>query len=244
MRCLLWTSLAALIVFISGALVYADETTSSAERWVTGDRVNLRTLPDRVAKSKGLLAKGEAVVFLEAEEGWTKVQSARLGEGWVAKDYLCLTKPETVSRGDYGRVNELLAYAKRWLGVPYRYGGSTPNAFDCSGFTAYVYESFGYRFPHSSVEQAQLGMEVSREQLMPGDLLFFNTVGDRISHVGIYLGEGLFIHASSGRGLVTITPVDQGYYKKRYVCARRFLQKQDEFPDPVRTLEFVTGREE
>ncbi|HHZ19366.1 MAG TPA: C40 family peptidase [Firmicutes bacterium] len=242
MRNRLWFSILIIMALACfPAFVHGEEAASSpAACWITGDRVNLRTMPSRDAKSMGLLGKGEEVALLEAGEGWTRVRSSRLGEGWVANAYICLARPESVSRGDYGRVNELLAYAKRWLGVPYRYGGSTPHAFDCSGFTAYVFKNFGYSLPHSSVGQAQLGTVVTRDQLLPGDLVFFNTVGDRISHVGIYLGDGLFIHASSGSGQVTITPLNKGYYQKRYVCARRYLQPTGVLPERERTLELVT----
>lgn len=243
-RCLLLGIVVIVFVLTCTSLINAEESIPSAARWIKGDRVNLRSFPDLTSGIKGLLDKGEEVVLLEATESWTRVQSSRLGEGWVYNSYLGVTRPDPVSRGSYGRVKELLAYAKQWLGVPYRYGGSTPQAFDCSGFTAYVYQYFGYRLPHSSVGQAQLGVGVSKDQLAPGDLLFFNTVGTRISHVGIYLGEGIFIHASSGKGQVTTSCLNRAYYEKRYVCARRFLQTGDASVERGATIELNTGRED
>ncbi|SEF90010.1 NlpC/P60 family protein [Caloramator fervidus] len=119
---------------------------------------------------------------------------------------------------------QLVSYATRFLGTRYRYSGQTPFGFDCSGFTSYVYRCFGYNIPHSSKEQYKIGVRVSKSQLLPGDLVFFNTNRKGISHVGIYIGNGKFIHASSGKGYVTITSLNDSYYLKRYVGAVRVFR--------------------
>ncbi|MCS7065199.1 MAG: LysM peptidoglycan-binding domain-containing C40 family peptidase [Fimbriimonadales bacterium] len=115
----------------------------------------------------------------------------------------------------------VLEIASRYLGRPYRYGGSSSRGFDCSGFALHVYRSVGVNLPHSSSAQARVGKPVPRHQLQPGDLVFFRTRGRRISHVGIYIGNGKFIHASSARGRVRIDSLNEGYYKRRYAGARR-----------------------
>jgi cell wall-associated NlpC family hydrolase len=84
-----------------------------------------------------------------------------------------------------------VAYAKRFLGVPYRWGGSGPSGFDCSGLVRYVYKRFGVDLPHSSYADFDLGRRVGRRRLRPGDLVFFSGLG----HVGLYVGHGRFIHA-------------------------------------------------
>jgi len=84
-----------------------------------------------------------------------------------------------------------VAYAKRFIGVPYRWGGSSPGGFDCSGLVRYVYQRFGVHLPHSSYADFNLGRRVGRWALKPGDLVFFSGVG----HVGLYVGHGRFIHA-------------------------------------------------
>ncbi len=108
------------------------------------------------------------------------------------------------------------------VGVDYKYGGTTKNGFDCSGFTMFVFAKFGIDLPHQSGSQAQLGSKVDRSELKSGDLVFFNTSGNGISHVGIYMGGGSFAHASSSRGVI-IANLDESYYQKRYVTARRIL---------------------
>lgn len=108
------------------------------------------------------------------------------------------------------------------MGVGYKYGGTTTSGFDCSGFTSYVFEQFGIELPRTSRDQATVGTKVAKSELQAGDLVFFNTSGKGISHVGIYLGDGTFAHASTSRGVI-ITELSDSYYAKRYVTARRIL---------------------
>lgn len=121
--------------------------------------------------------------------------------------------------------DKLVAFAKTQLGKPYRYGSPGPNSFDCSGFTSYVYKNaLGVGISRSSRTQAGNGKYVSANELLPGDLVFFNTSGKGISHVGIYIGNGQMIHASSGANMrVIVSDIFSGYYKSKYVTARRIL---------------------
>jgi len=115
-------------------------------------------------------------------------------------------------------VNEL-------IGAKYRYGGASPEGFDCSGFTMYVFAQFGIELSHQSKAQAKEGIWVAKENLRPGDLVFFNTDGKGISHVGIYMGNGEFAHAATDDGIV-LTSLNDRYYAKRYVTARRILSDE------------------
>jgi hypothetical protein len=115
-------------------------------------------------------------------------------------------------------VNEL-------LGAKYKYGGTTPDGFDCSGFTQYVFKAFGIDLPHQSKAQAKEGTYVEKKDLRPGDLVFFNTNGKDISHVGIYLGDGVFVHSASNKGVVK-SKLSESYYAQRYVTARRILDDE------------------
>ncbi|GGN93843.1 C40 family peptidase [Saccharibacillus kuerlensis] len=107
-----------------------------------------------------------------------------------------------------------------YVGVPYKWGGTTKNGMDCSGFILAVFDHFNIDLPRVSRDQAKTGTPVARENLRPGDLVFFNTSGKGISHVGIYVENNKFAHASSSKG-VTLSRMDQGYFATRYVTARR-----------------------
>jgi cell wall-associated NlpC family hydrolase len=110
------------------------------------------------------------------------------------------------------------------LGVPYLYGGTGKNGMDCSAFTSRVYESAtGSPLPRSTSEQYDRGEDVEREDLRFGDLVFFNTTGRSPSHVGIYIEDDLFAHASVTYG-VTISSLESSYYNKRFVGARRIIR--------------------
>ncbi|MCS7191498.1 MAG: C40 family peptidase [Armatimonadetes bacterium] len=118
----------------------------------------------------------------------------------------------------------LVENARKYLGIRYRYGGSSPSrGFDCSGFVYYLLSRHGIRAPHSAAALFRIGKPISKSELKPGDLVFFKNTARRrgITHVGIYIGNGKFIHASSGRGRVTITSLRDSYYAARFVGARR-----------------------
>jgi len=119
----------------------------------------------------------------------------------------------------------MMATIAEWLETPYSYGSDGAEAgIDCSAFTREVFEQAAdITLPRSSAEQAQVGRRVLRNELKFGDLVFFRTRGRSISHVGIYLGDDLFAHASSGSG-VTISSLDSTYFNKRYAAARRVLK--------------------
>lgn len=115
--------------------------------------------------------------------------------------------------------------ASRFHGVRYRWGGSSRSGFDCSGFTRYVFRhKAGVDLPHSASAQFRRGKPVSRSELKPGDLVFFQTYRRGASHVGIYIGNGKFIHASSAGGRVRVDSLNDGYYRQRYLGARRVVQ--------------------
>lgn len=117
----------------------------------------------------------------------------------------------------------LASTALNYLGINYRFGGDTPSSgFDCSGLVRYAAEkSLGLKLPRRSAEMARLGESIKRNQLERGDLVFFNTRGQRFSHVGIYLGDNKFVHAPSTGSKVRVEDMTIGYWKKRYNGARR-----------------------
>jgi len=124
-------------------------------------------------------------------------------------------------------VHKIENLAKSFLGTPYVWGATGPNKFDCSGFTQWVYRDAGINIPRVSRDQARVGQFISYNQLQKGDMIFFDTHKKRtgrVSHVGIYLGSGNFIHASSAGKSVVIYNFDQKpFYKKRFLWGRRVL---------------------
>ena len=120
------------------------------------------------------------------------------------------------------QVEEIIQFAKKFLGTPYHYAGSTPSGFDCSGFVRHLYEkSVGQLLPRRAEEQARSTEVIEREELKPGDLVFFNTMRRAFSHVGMYVGDGKFIHAPRAGKSVKIEDMRSAYWQKRFNGARR-----------------------
>ncbi len=122
------------------------------------------------------------------------------------------------------QTNDVVTFAKSQLGVPYRYGGIDSYGFDCSGFVYFVYkEGLKRKIPRTSRDQSKYGYKINKNELQKGDLVFFDTNSKgHVNHSGIYIGDGKFIHSSSGkkRGVI-ISPLDSGFYQKNYKWARR-----------------------
>ena len=119
--------------------------------------------------------------------------------------------------------DQIVAYALQFKGYPYVYATAGPNSFDCSGFTSYVYAHFGYTLNRSSKDQLKNGVAVSKSALQPADLLLFSKNGTVVSHVGLYIGGGKFIHASTSTTGVIISDLNSTYYTQHYFAARRII---------------------
>ena len=118
--------------------------------------------------------------------------------------------------------NDIIKFAENYLGVPYVYGGSSPSGFDCSGLVYYVFRNLGYSVPRTASAQYYAGTPIKKSDLQPGDLVFFqNTSGKGISHVGIYVGNGQFIHAPSTGKVVSYANLNSTYYTSHYFGACR-----------------------
>lgn len=113
------------------------------------------------------------------------------------------------------------------MGSPYRYGGSDPAGFDCSGLVNYVFhQAAGTRLPRNAGNQAAASRRITRRELREGDLVFFNTLGRPNSHVGIYIGDGRFVNAPSSGGRVRIDTMDNPYFAKRFDSARTLFARR------------------
>jgi cell wall-associated NlpC family hydrolase len=117
--------------------------------------------------------------------------------------------------------SDALLAAQSRVGAPYRYGGSGPDAFDCSGLVAYAYQQAGITMPRTAAQQYALARPVPRSELRPGDLVFFRLSGREVSHVGIYAGDGQFVHAPQTGGQVRLASLDDEWYRQRYAGAGR-----------------------
>lgn len=148
-----------------------------------------------------------------------------------------LTAPDEASQahqdddeGDalVNQADALIDHGMGYIGIRYRRGGSSPaTGLDCSGLVQNVFsKSVGLTLPRRADEMARLGQKVDRKSLMPGDLVFFNTMRRANSHVGIYVGEGRFLHAPSSGGVVRIDDMGQKYWRARFNGARRLLSRQ------------------
>ena len=139
-----------------------------------------------------------------------------------------VTKVAELKQTDPGLISKIISATKgligravNWLGTRYIWGGISKRGVDCSGLTRLLYLSEGITLPHSARLQFKIGQAVARMALLPGDLVFFNTTGP-ISHVGMYIGNGEFLHAANPKRGVRVDSLDSGYYSKRFAGARRY----------------------
>lgn len=185
--------------------------------------LNVRTGPSTADTVVKIFTEGTVVTILDdSPEGWYLTT-----EGYMSAQYIELVTPEEAAalsavQNTSSSASSVIAYAKQFLGCNYVYGGTTPSGFDCSGFTQYVFKNFGISLNRSSRDQYSNGVSVSRSNLQAGDLLFFSNYGSTINHVGIYIGNNQFIHASSPSTGVLIDDL-AGYHANTYVGARRVL---------------------
>ena len=211
---------------------------------VNGSGVNVRSGPGTGYGSLGKANLNDKVYIIGINNQWYKVITGST-VGYIRSDYVDLTEipyenkasskePLFFVRGKSTGVtpsvaalkgtsgSSIVATAKKYIGVPYLWGGVTPGGFDCSGFVQYVYKLHGIQLPRTSSQQYQTGKSVSKANLQPGDLVFFATSFGSVNHLGIYIGNNQFIHSGSSTG-VTITSLSNSYWSARYVGAKRIL---------------------
>ena len=163
---------------------------------------------------------------------WKPPTEAELAELARAPKSVVTTSPavaaaKEASKADESIKDRLLRVAQRMLAVPYRFGGTTLWGLDCSGFVPKAFAFLDLGLPRTAREQFREGIKISKAELSAGDLVFFRTYAKYPSHVGIYLGDNRFIHASSRDRKVTIDTLDEPYYMKHYLGAKRLLSEGD-----------------
>ncbi len=205
---------------------------------VDASSLNVRVAPSMQAGVMGQLYSGQKMNIITKTGGeWFKI-SFEGGIGYVHADYVVDRRNgtpvvydktadmslQTVEGTEKGQL--VVATASKYLGIPYVYGGSSPSGFDCSGLVQYVFRELGVSLNRVAADQTAHGIPVSRENLRPGDIVFFHNTNKytRINHVGIYVGNGNFIHAPQTGDVVKISTLQSGYYAGTFVTARRIFE--------------------
>ena len=201
----------------------SDTITLNRTATVTASKLNMRTGPSTTNSVMHVLWQGNIVKVIGESNGWYQIKLSDGRIGWSSGQYLTLNNQEQTRQE---KVDAVIAYSKTFQGTPYVFGGESPRdgGFDCSGFTKYVFAKYGYTLNRISADQASNGTYVSRNNLQPGDLIFYSFEGNGvIGHVGIYLGNGKMIHSPKTGDTVKITDVSTSYWTSRYVTARRII---------------------
>ena len=194
---------------------------------VNSDSVNVRSAASASASVVGTVSQDASVTVNGYADGWYSVTCTYGTTGYIRSDFVDLT----ASASDNSTGCQIISTAKQYLGTRYVYGGSSPSGFDCSGFTMYIYNQYGYSLPHTATGQWQstVGSKVySSSALNTGDLVFFcdpsRSNGKACSHAGIYIGNGQFIHASSSNsGGVIISSLYENYYSSYFVGGKHIV---------------------
>lgn len=192
-----------------------------------GSSLNMRSAPTPDAAVLCSIPDDTVLQLTGINSGWYKT-TYNGKTGYVSSNYVSLRSVDAVTTTSAAKPSgggNVVACAKKYLGVDYVYGGSSPSGFDCSGFTKYVYSQLGYTLNRTASTQLKNGAAVSRSSLQPGDLVFFRKTGSSYAatHVGIYVGGSQFIHACSTDDQVQISSLDSAWYSKIFVGGRRIL---------------------
>lgn len=199
---------------------------------------NLRSGPSTATSALDMLKQGEKVEIIGFNCGWYKVNFEGV-TGYIRSDLVTLLEKPAGNRGAVAPVEngsstgstpnssstgrQIADYALQYLGYPYVYGGEDPSGFDCSGFMQYVFANFGYTINRTATAQLQNGYYVERDSLKPGDIIYFGS-GSIASHVGLYIGDGKFVHAQGSATGVVISSLSENWYNNRYLCAHRIAE--------------------
>ena len=186
--------------------------------YVNCDALNLRVSPNTSCDIVGKLQNGTKLELIYTDNGWHNVKLENGVTGFVYAQYVSDNLSE--SSGNLGE--QVARTVQKYIGCSYSYGSMGPNSFDCSGLTSYVYGQYGLKLPRTSNSQGSYGSYVDKNNLVAGDLVFFSNRSDRsINHVGIYIGNGNFVHASTSTRGVVMDNLSSTYYVNHYVTARR-----------------------
>jgi len=210
----------------------------NAQGKLIGDKVNIRSKPSTSSDLLGTYPKNTTMTVIGINSGWYKVRHDGY-TGYVRSDFMEIISGHKASTASSTRSSstssapaanltlgqQIVDFALGYVGSKYVYGGASPSGFDCSGFVTYVYKNFGISVTRTASGQYRdNGVLVNRSNLSPGDLCFFSSYKtDRITHVGIYIGDDEFVHASRPGIGVVISRLDSSYYTTGWVGAKRLI---------------------
>ncbi len=212
------------LLVITAIFIIAFAVSASADQsaYTTADILNVRSMPSTSAQIVAQYPYGTNVDVTLSTDVWYQI---RFNEGYayVHSDYVKFTPQTTPLQQSMGQ--SVVEEAKKYIGTPYVYGGSSPSGFDCSGFVKYVYSHFGVNLNRVAAAQSQNGYAVSADSMLPGDIICFANGGSRgyIGHVGIYVGDGMFIHSPRTGYTVCIESLAATSYGNRIACVRRIF---------------------
>ncbi len=232
---------------VASHTVKAKHTKMPRYALIRKDRVTIRQGPNSKSERVAVVDAGLHAAVLDRQNGWFKLRFPKGSIGWIRNDLIAATNTSGIvehhrssmvatRRSRHGRHyrntgsisapdgggSDVVATASTYLGIPYSYGSASRSSTDCSGLVKQVYARKGVNLPRTSREMSGVGQKVSMNDLKPGDMVFFHTRNSRhVNHVGIYAGNGKFIHASSGGGRVQVNSLKDGYYANRISTVRR-----------------------
>ena len=193
---------------------------------VKSAKASIRRVPDKNGPILFTCLKDTPLAIVSQTDKWYGVMMIDSSTGWVEKSKSELLDYEVRGNQSPGTGGStlgasLINYALKFIGIPYKWGGNTASGIDCSGFVRVVFSSHGIQLPRVARDQARVGQEIGWNELQPGDRLYFACKGGAVDHAGIYMGNGLFIHSSTGHGGVAIDKIMTPLFARSLVVARR-----------------------
>lgn len=227
---------AALFLWVSGLCSYASPLQEKMDTYIVyqGDTlysiadfygISIKELKKLNGLKKNRLKVGQILYVPAQEEEVALKEEKPVQDEKTIKDERPVTEESAAAKVEDGEstslTDRLLASARELIGVPYRFGGNTLKGIDCSAYVKKVFAMFNVELPRSAREQFHVGNKIKKNDLMPGDVVFFRTYARYPSHVGIFIGDDKFIHASSKDKKVSISSLTEPYYSKRFIGAKR-----------------------
>ena len=206
-------------VFCLTTILTVTANADNQRAYTVADILNIRSQPNTQSAILGQYPYGSTISITGAVDAWYQI-NYNSSTAYVHSDYIRFAQISAPTPTAIGQ--NVVETAKQYIGTPYVYGGCSPSGFDCSGFVKYIYSLHGISLNRVAADQAKNGTPVSREDMQPGDVICFSSSvgGSYIGHVGIYVGDNMFIHSPYTGRSVEIESLN-GHYGDRFYCARR-----------------------